>query len=73
MKRNFRISDHLSFLHLYYFSMSDVSSSEGASSTKVVSLKIEGSFKELLKEDLISDESFIPKVSFSGKKVPMHK
>ena len=36
-----------------YFSMSDASSSEGASSTKVFSLMIEGSFKEFLKEDLI--------------------
>ena len=53
--------------------MSDVSSSDVASSKKLVSLMINDSFKEILKENSISDESFVPQVYFSGNKVPMQK
>ena len=55
------------------FSMSNASLSEKSSSTKLVSLVAEGSFKEVLKEDLFSDEIFIPRVYFPGKKVLMQK
>lgn len=41
------------------FSISNVSSSEGSSSTKWISLIVEGSFDELLEEDLISDRNLI--------------
>ena len=43
-----------------FFSMSDVYSSKEVSSKHIVSLMMKGSLKEVLKEDLFSDESFIP-------------
>ena len=54
-------------------SMSDIISSKGTSSTKVVSLTNNISFKDVLKKNLASDESFIQQVYFSGKKVLMQK
>ena len=54
-------------------SMSDILSSEGASSTQVFSLTNNIPFKDILEKDLASDERFIQQVYFSGKKVLMKK